>query len=325
MVKYNVCFLNRFIPRTQIEPIKRAKGEIETRGYKWVIDGSEDITLFQGRLLQHQPFEEWLKQIKTPIIILDSSDGVAFRYADLFKHKRVIGYIKKQLLWDRELYKYDYVEDRYHFWLYAATQRNKEAYQPKISNTQIDWDKVQLGWNLGVSNTVYDLLQKEIPQKDIDIHCSLRTGNNGSIIYEAHRKKCIRETFFNAQRYNLKVSEKAWFSQYYNQMARSHIVMNAWGLGEVCLRHFEAAVLKCISISPPMGHIETWPDIFVDNETYIPCDINFQNLKYAYRTVFTNLKRFEGMTDKAYDIVKEANDNEAFADRFAGIMQRILK
>lgn len=324
MVKYNVCFLNRFIPRTQIEPIKRAKNEIEARGYKWAIDGTEDITLFQGRLLQHQPFDAWVKQIKTPIIILDSSDGVALRYVDLLKHKQVIGYIKKQLLWDRELYRYNYVEDRYHFSLYLNARQHKDPIYPIPANIEIDWSKVHLGWNLGVSNTVYDLLKREIPQKDIDIHCSLRTSNNGSSTYEVHRKQCIRETFSNAKMYNLKVSEKAWYSEYYNQMARSKIVMNAWGLGEICLRHFEAAVLKCISISPPMGHVDTWPNIFIDNETYIPCDINYNNLKYTYRTVFTNLKRFEGMTDKAYDIVKEANDNEVFADRFVGIMQRIL-
>jgi hypothetical protein len=195
MVKYKIAFVNKHIQKTQIQPIRRAVNEIEDRGFQWV-DTGEDVTLFQGRLLNLQSLDAWIEtiQIKSPIIVLDQSDGVMLRYIELLDHPQVIGFIKKQMLKDKSLYDFSYHDSRYHFWLYLQKQKYGDHPIPQPIEKKINWNKIKLGWNLGNANMIQKLLSIEIPIKDIDIHCSLRTSNNGSTIYEAHRKQCIRQT-----------------------------------------------------------------------------------------------------------------------------------
>jgi len=57
---------------------------------------------------------------------------------------------------------------------------------------------------------------------------------------------------------------------YNREIASSKIVLSPFGWGELCLRDFEAVLAGALLMKPDMSHLETWPDIFVPDETYAP-------------------------------------------------------
>ncbi len=59
-------------------------------------------------------------------------------------------------------------------------------------------------------------------------------------------------------------------NQYNREIQNSKITLSPFGWGEVCFRDFEAVLNGSLLIKPDMSHLETWPDIFVPNETYVP-------------------------------------------------------
>lgn len=59
-------------------------------------------------------------------------------------------------------------------------------------------------------------------------------------------------------------------NQYNREIKNSKITLSPFGWGEVCFRDFEAVLNASLLIKPDMSHLETWPDIFIPYETYIP-------------------------------------------------------
>ena len=60
--------------------------------------------------------------------------------------------------------------------------------------------------------------------------------------------------------------------QFNDEIRHSKITLSPFGWGEVCFRDFEAVLNGSLLLKPDMSHIETWPDIFVPGETYVPTD-----------------------------------------------------
>jgi len=57
----------------------------------------------------------------------------------------------------------------------------------------------------------------------------------------------------------------------YNEEIRNcKVTLSPFGWGEVCFRDFEAVLNGSLLLKPDMSHLETWPDIFVPGETYVP-------------------------------------------------------
>jgi hypothetical protein len=59
-------------------------------------------------------------------------------------------------------------------------------------------------------------------------------------------------------------------SQYEAEMRTSSAVLSPFGWGEICYRDFEAILNGAVLVKPRMDSLETWPDIFIENQTYIP-------------------------------------------------------
>ncbi len=59
-------------------------------------------------------------------------------------------------------------------------------------------------------------------------------------------------------------------NQYNREIKNSKITLSPFGWGEVCFRDFEAVLNGSLLVKPDMSHLETWPDIFIPNETYVP-------------------------------------------------------
>ena len=61
-------------------------------------------------------------------------------------------------------------------------------------------------------------------------------------------------------------------------MKDSKIVISPFGWGEFSYRDYEAFVLGAMLMKPDMSHINTWPNLYQEDKTYIPYNWNFENL-----------------------------------------------
>jgi hypothetical protein len=101
--------------------------------------------------------------------------------------------------------------------------------------------------------------------------------------------------------------------RYNYEVAHSRITLSPFGWGELCLRDFEAVRAGSLLLKPDMGHLETWPDIFVPNETYVPFDWEAKNLIPTAETFLSDEQSRRRIARRAY---------ESYHDQLSGLEHR---
>jgi len=103
------------------------------------------------------------------------------------------------------------------------------------------------------------------PQKQRSVEISARFGlshSRPSVV--AHRKAVadiLHERGVDTSRIPL--------PDYFEEMRNAKISVSPFGVGEFCYRDYESIVCGATLLKPDMSHLETWPDFYKDNETYI--------------------------------------------------------
>jgi hypothetical protein len=103
------------------------------------------------------------------------------------------------------------------------------------------------------------------PQKQRNVEISARFGlshSRPSVV--AHRKAVadiLHKRGVDTSRIPL--------PDYFEEMRNAKISVSPFGVGEFCYRDYESIVCGATLLKPDMSHLETWPDFYKDNETYI--------------------------------------------------------
>ena len=53
-------------------------------------------------------------------------------------------------------------------------------------------------------------------------------------------------------------------------MRSSKAIVSPFGWGEICYRDFETFIAGAALIKPNLDHLETWPNLYQKNKTYLP-------------------------------------------------------
>jgi len=341
-MKIYIAACSRQVARGQIHPIYRASKELSQLGYEFVQtpDNADCIFIQMTGIKKEIDFDSLL-ELGKPIVFLDdaASTGTAKMWLVKKYPEKIIGYVKKQLLVDRNLYKTKYPRSRWHY-LQLSKLSPQLANATEADNNVDDQvlSKVHLGWNLGlIERHGIDIHTKSNWSKvrDIDVHFSIKTkhstkverDNLGKIDdhYAFHRASC--ETILDeiVQRNSFTVSGKCRGPSYDEKMARSKVCLSPHGLGEVCFRDFEAISQGAILVKPDMSHLETWPDIYQPWKTYVPVKWDWSDLESTLVEVIGNYKKYRGITDQAFAVLANAWDNKVFAEKFDSIMKPIFE
>ncbi len=214
----------------------------------------------------------------------DSTGGIQHQVIDL-----VDAYCKNQLLRDRLQYQQPFYggrifSDFYHR-KYNVNDTELET-APVLSPSQSK--KLRLSWNLGLNPNLY---WKNIAKTRFSVYPSLmrwishpaeRINRRDLSGDRPHLVNCMFNAAYDRnsvafQREEMtKVLCGLGFSvdrlprrKYYSVLSESRYVVSPFGWGEVCIRDFEAVLAGAALIKPDMSHLETWPNIYVDGETYI--------------------------------------------------------
>lgn len=159
-------------------------------------------------------------------------------------------------------------------------------------------DRIGTGWNVVTLRTFEDLLFKPFvwkvtkgqlnrKPKDIDLFCHMSYGSihDQENWYTEYRMSAVEAAQRLGSQYRLAVSGEfpeartVSSKQYLDDIRRSRIVFSPFGWGETTWRDYEAVCYDCLLLKPRMDHIDTAPNIYYPNETYVPLEWDFSDLQ----------------------------------------------
>jgi hypothetical protein len=208
-------------------------------------------------------------------------------YVNLFYTKALF---KDRSLYTRSLYGKELYSDYYHR-TYGVTDDNPRERAAVTDLSQLD--KLRLSWNIGIGDFPREKLRQRAgtlaaklfgspaaaffysrkkppadPVKNnrgtIAVHARMGLADRPSI---AFHRKLILEKIGSDRRFLLGETGQR---RYNRELGNSKIVLSPFGWGELCIRDFEALRSGALLLKPDMDHLETWPDIFFKNKTYVP-------------------------------------------------------
>ncbi|HCR16104.1 MAG TPA: hypothetical protein DIU35_01360 [Candidatus Latescibacteria bacterium] len=246
-------------------------------------------------------FLEKARRYANKIVWLDSSDSTGVTHFELLPYVDL--YLKKQLLKDRTLYQKEFYGGRifsefYHSTFGIEDELPFNQFYPLCPGFA---SKVDLSWNIGLGDMVgsfsrnfyqrlladhrppnycFPAVAPDDSRKNVDVF--LRTSTDlGRATIAFHRQELVRRLRklktdwdfigdINGERLSTK--------EFRNTMMRAKIMPSPFGWGELGVRDYEAFIHGALLLKPDMSHMETWPAIFEESETYQPIDWGFGDL-----------------------------------------------
>ncbi len=110
--------------------------------------------------------------------------------------------------------------------------------------------------------------------KPIDVHARMKTPGGARERLRNLALSRLREIPGN---HVIREAELRW-SAYMNEMRNAKICFSPFGFGELCWRDIEAILAGAVMIKPDMSHLDTCPDLYDPEETYLPVAWDYSDL-----------------------------------------------
>lgn len=276
------------------------------------------------------------------IIWMDTADSTSTTHFELLPF--VQKYLKKQILKDRSLYKSQLYGGRiftefYHESFYV----NDSSVYPKIATLGDGAEKLGISWNIGLGDMMnafgqnkksifygrlfnftvpkYNTTHYNNSEKTIDI--LLKTSTNLSRETVAfHRAKLVNLLKTITQRNKLKSviqGKRLSNKEFRKLMQHTKIFPSPFGWGEIGVRDYEAFIYGGLLLKPSVDHMETWPNIFINNKTYVPFKWDFSDLEEKINIILHDEKFFRTVVENGQEEYLKSisiSGMEKFIDRF---------
>lgn len=158
--------------------------------------------------------------------------------------------------------------------------------EDKISHDVKRYDDIVLsGYNLGYYHPHYLQFANHEVKKEHDVFAVYQAdhkenydfGIRNDLYYSRHRKRSLGELDRLDGTYNV-VSGRLLPNDYNIALRKSKCAVSPFGMGEICFRDFETWNMGCILIKPFMDNVITYPNPYIDRETYFACNNNWDDL-----------------------------------------------
>jgi hypothetical protein len=109
------------------------------------------------------------------------------------------------------------------------------------------------------------------------------------------------------------------FSDYWKELKSSKISISPFGWGEICIRDFESIYSGACLLKPSVDHLNTFPNIFKSNLTYVSLDWDLNNLTESIDYALSNdrwLKIARSMSDTHAYYTDSSEGNAEFVNFF---------
>ena len=253
--------------------------------YDYAFLGADDILNKSISLKESIEYGlENCNKITGDYFIFDGSDSTSLMGSyEVLEQSDAMFLFKNQLLQNREDYK---TPTSFNKWFFKNGSDLDLGYDISEEN----WGKIKLsGWNLGYFSG--DRFRPDIqkwhpicPNKTIDL-CAIFNANHppssdhfaeNASYYTNHRNGAW-EVIGDNPGYTF-VKDRLPFQEYINTLYQSKLSISPFGQGEVCYRDFEIFEFGVVMIKPTMDIVNTNPNPYISNETYIPVDLDWTEL-----------------------------------------------
>ncbi|MBN2346967.1 MAG: glycosyltransferase family 1 protein [Candidatus Aminicenantes bacterium] len=110
--------------------------------------------------------------------------------------------------------------------------------------------------------------------------------------------------------------------RYLKELRRSRMVLSPFGWGEICFRDFEAFAASALLLKPDLGHLETFPDVFVPGETYAPLRWDGGDLEERLRFFLQAPERAREIAEAGYDsFARQVLATDRFVEHFSRLVR----
>ena len=242
--------------------------------------------------LDEEDFLDIIKLAKAQsnyFVWLDTADSSGTCHFEVLPY--VDRYLKKQLLVDMDAYKQPIWGGRIHCQYYHEKYGLDDMYVSGVVNQPLDpqyIDKIGVAWNVALGDLFQNggvqylhPLSRKQPEfiecgkdKVFDTHFR---GSAWSEVAGFQRRACATKL---AECKNLKFpdpTQKVPKKEYNQELKNTRSVISPFGWGEICGRDFECFVYGAALIKPSMEHLRTFPQWYINGETYIAIDWDFTN------------------------------------------------
>ena len=155
------------------------------------------------------------------------------------------------------------------------------------------WNRIKLsGYNLGYLLPQYRNFQPISKNKEIDVFAIYQTnhkynedhGVRNDLHYINHRSGPLNvlDSKFSVKK------DRLPYNQYVEALHNSKVAISPFGQGEICFRDFECMQFGTIIIKPSMSMVNTIPNIYESNDTYLSVMYDWSNLNETIDYVLSN-------------------------------------
>lgn len=249
-------------------------------------------------------------------------------------------YAKSWLLKDRSMYFQQFYGNRV-FTDYFHREFGIEDHSPVRMRPALkpaDKNKLTLGWSVALADygpwasywaaavarfnlpwvyTVQYGFSKTRCKRTHDV--SMRVTSKYDFATVAYQRQILCDKFIG------KKSNTEWLTlrDYFRELSSSKISVSPFGWGEACFRDFETFVAGGMLLKPDMSHIETWPDLYIPNETYVPFQWDCSDFDEILNYWLHNPRRVAIATEgqnRYWHYLFSRSGREEFCDRFINLV-----
>jgi hypothetical protein len=240
-------------------------------------------------------------------------------------------FYKKQIYTDKKKYLQNYYGNRsysdYYHKKMNVIDEPLEPFYPRPKNLD-EMKKFRLYWNLAfgqypLSNIKNQLTKKlfnlfgsavmpfiqskfpyqaAVPRPTIS-KCQARFDHKGVVPSIGYQRKYFIDIVKNQPNF---LTGRIPLKEYNKEVKNVKAILSPYGWGEICFRDFEAIFNGSVLLKPSMEHIETWPNLYQPNITYIPIDWDGSDIVEKVDLVLQDELLVHELTTNAWNELKNS-------------------
>lgn len=279
---------------------------------------------------------EW--HSRTALIWLDTTDSSSWIRPELLPVVDL--YCKNQLVRDRSillrpLYGHRLFADYYH--RTRGVDDVEPVWQPPVSDASL-LRRLRVSWNSGLADwswagryrqALYQRVRLPMvlrfaarftpPSAERRLDVSCRMGTTYARDSVAWQRRALHERLAH-----LIQTDRVSRRQYFAELRNAKVVLSPFGWGEINYKDFETFLSGSILMKPDMTHMETWPDFYRPDKTFIAHAWDLDDVEDRIAEVLDNYPRYLDVAREGQRVYREAlvgeRGREAFCTRVAGLV-----
>jgi hypothetical protein len=270
-----------------------------------------------------------MKNVTGRLIWFDAADSTGS--SDFPIISLVDVFMKKQRLRDINYYTSDDQNDL-RIWLNTISVDQRTTFVPCPKN---QLHKIKLGWNLGFNDYRYfgykmSRLSNYLSSRVYPIHLTpydkkrkYDLAFRGTIHKDKDEKSMIsyqrNHVLGLFEKLNLSIASGKNVSKakYWKELRDSKLSISPFGWGEICYRDFETFIAGSVLIKPLMSHLETYPNLFIENQTYVPVSWDLHDLEEKLEHMVAHYEEYKQIAKYAqFQYFNAVNNAQSFINTF---------